>query len=299
MPKINREEYEVLKRRLDEGYTHIGKNKNGRLQFLLQGSIERDMNHEEWSDGWGRCYMALATMFQFIKWEDSEPYSIAELIKEYEDYQFTADWYAEQFNKLSEAFRYKESEETEVKDIEWLKGKIEVFQKGENMFTAEFNAGVQDTLEYVQELIDQLDEPEKVVVPEFVGEFIADNPQYNLKGLYSVIEQERIYSKLFAWLNVGDDGRGNADLLARAYLNGYKVEKEPLYRARLKVITDEFIASYLRTQSSDAEDRLKALEIGSKYIHEDYRHLSEFTEDELKRLNIWDSEQWEVEELEE
>ena len=83
-----------------------------------------------------------------------------------------------------------------------------------------------------------------------------------------------------------------------AYLN-IEVEEEPLYRARLKVITDEFIASYLRTQSSDAEDRLKVLEIGSKYIHEDYRHLSEFTEDELKRLDIWDSEQWEIEEVEE
>ena len=46
------------------------------------------------------------------------------------------------------------------KDIEWLKGEIKNFQKGENMFTAEFNAGVQDALEYVQELIDQLDEPE-------------------------------------------------------------------------------------------------------------------------------------------
>ena len=46
------------------------------------------------------------------------------------------------------------------KDKEWLKEEIKVFQKGENMFTAEFNAGVQQALEYVQELIDQLDEPE-------------------------------------------------------------------------------------------------------------------------------------------
>lgn len=46
------------------------------------------------------------------------------------------------------------------KDKEWLKGRIKGFQEGENMFTAEFNAGVQDALEYVQELINQLDEPE-------------------------------------------------------------------------------------------------------------------------------------------
>ena len=41
------------------------------------------------------------------------------------------------------------------------------------------------------------------------------------------------------------------------------------------------------------------LEIGSKYIYGDYRHLSEFTEHELKVLDIWDSDQWVVEEVEE
>ena len=51
------------------------------------------------------------------------------------------------------------------KNKEWLKDEIKVFQKGENMFTAEFNAGVQQALEYVQELIDQLDEPESECEP--------------------------------------------------------------------------------------------------------------------------------------
>lgn len=46
------------------------------------------------------------------------------------------------------------------RNIEWLKDKINVFQKEENIFTAEYNAGAHDALEYVQELIDQLDEPE-------------------------------------------------------------------------------------------------------------------------------------------
>lgn len=46
------------------------------------------------------------------------------------------------------------------KDKARLKEEIKVFQEGENMFADEFNAGVQDALEYVQELIDQLDEPE-------------------------------------------------------------------------------------------------------------------------------------------
>ena len=137
------------------------------------------------------------------------------------------------------------------------------------------------------------------VIPEFVAEFLDGKEEY---ALYELLDSDFIYDnhdKLARWLydNDGETNREREFNLVLAHLYGYEVEEEPLYRARLKVITDEFIASYLCTQSSDAEERLKALEIGSKYIHEDYRHLSEFTEDELKRLDIWDSEQWEIEEL--
>ena len=147
--------------------------------------------------------------------------------------------------------------------------------------------------------------PELPVIPEFVAEWIEEVRKQDKTLIFAITH---IYAKneisespneeekrIFQWMESSD----NEEVFARAWLNGFTVEEEPLYRARLKVITDEFIASYLCTQSSDAQDRLKALEIGSKYIHEDYRHLSEFTEDELKKLNIWDSEQWEVEEVEE
>lgn len=142
---------------------------------------------------------------------------------------------------------------------------------------------------------------EKPTIPEFVADFLDGKEKYML---YELFDDDFIYDshdELARWLYNNDEEtnkkRELSLVLAQRY--GYEVEEEPLYRARLKVVTDEFIASYLCTQSSDAEDRLKALEIGSKYIHEDYRHLSEFTEDELKKLNIWDSEQWEVEEVEE
>ena len=139
------------------------------------------------------------------------------------------------------------------------------------------------------------------VIPKFVAEWIKENKRQNRSLVFAIThiydENEIGKSpKIFIWMESDD----NEEVFARAWLFGFTVEEEePLYRARLKVITNEFIASYLCTQSSDTEDRLKALEIGSKYIHEDYRHLSEFTEDELKRLDIWDSEQWEIEELEE
>lgn len=135
------------------------------------------------------------------------------------------------------------------------------------------------------------------VIPSYVAEWIEKYIEYGF-DLYPALK--RLESNQLNWEKIYKWYRENTHKFVNAYLTGkYEVEEEPLYRARLKVITDEFIASYLRTQSSIAEDRLKVLEIGSKFIHEDYRHLSEFTEDELKRLNIWDSEQWEVEEAEE
>ena len=149
-----------------------------------------------------------------------------------------------------------------------------------------------------EEFVSKTDES-KPVIPQFVADHIEEVKANgdSLVDAYAILRGVYYYqSRILKWMT---KDKKNPELFALAWINGYTVEEEPLYRARLKVITDEFIASYLRTQSSDAEDRLKALEIGSKYIHEDYRHLSEFTEDELKGLGIWDSEQWEVEGVEE
>ena len=194
------------------------------------------------------------------------------------------------------------------KDIEWIKEKVHKrIDKLPRTYSGLYIDGSRDAYLLALKDINQLDEPEVLshelpVIPKFVAEWIEsrkNNYPSDVIGAYlrmnetSANEQTR---RVLSWIHETELNRGS---FARAWLNGFTVEEEPLYKARLKVITDEFIASYLRTQSSDAEDRLKALEIGSKYIHEDYRHLSEFTEDELKRLNIWDSEQWEVEELEE
>lgn len=83
-------------------------------------------------------------------------------------------------------------------------------------------------LPVVCDLIDQLDEPEKVVVPEFVAKFIEDNTEYNLKGLYCIIDDGED-DQMHEWLNIGDDGKGNVELFARAVLDDYEVEKEKKY----------------------------------------------------------------------
>jgi len=214
-----------------------------------------------------------------------------------------------------------------MKDKEWLKEEIEKIDVETSENFPHYDVISKNVVLYA---IDQLDEPEALSqkrIDDNIFEVDSWNKVVNVIQLKNLLVPKQELPVIPQWvadnieskkrvgtrLNVAmsefpefrlereldiDEHECN-EIYARAWLDGYTVEKEPLYRARLKVITDEFIASYLRTQSSDAEDRLKALEIGSKYINEDYRHLSEFTEDELKRLDIWDSEQWEIEELEE
>lgn len=133
MAKINQEEYEVLKPKLEEEYTHVGKSRDGKLQFL-QGYIERDMKREEWSDGWGQTYMRPVNLFQFIQWEDEEPYNIAELIEEYERGGIEVN-----------------------KDKLWAKNKIqEELESWRNI-----EGGIdEDGINYVLNIIDQIDEPE-------------------------------------------------------------------------------------------------------------------------------------------
>ena len=74
------------------------------------------------------------------------------------------------------------------------------------------------------ELIKQLDEPEKVKVPQFVAEHIewAKKEDFHLLG---AMNRENFDKKLEAWFYTDD----NMELFARAWLDGYEVEKEKRY----------------------------------------------------------------------
>ena len=198
------------------------------------------------------------------------------------------------------------------KDIEWLRNKLEYFHKLDrwNWNQCEPNSGEQRhfggclaAYEKALDFLDELDEPEVPkqdlpVVPKHVADWLDDNiERYRTVRSFinSLVEffGDTVPEKVRAY------ARENPDTMAKAYLDGYTVEKEPLYTARLKVITGEYVASYLRTRSSSAEDRLKSLDLGGKDAIQNYRRLSVFTEHELKVLGIWDSDQWVVEEVEE
>ena len=82
MPKINREEYEVLKE-LDDKWKWIARDddlsvyddKPVKVHSVIPCWDIR-ITKSEWR-------VINRSLFQFIQWEDEEPYNIAELIEEY------------------------------------------------------------------------------------------------------------------------------------------------------------------------------------------------------------------------
>ena len=86
----------------------------------------------------------------------------------------------------------------------------------------------------VIELISELDEPQKVVVPQFVADWIEEvKPAYTL---FAAMEYGNL--KIDKWL----DNNSNQETFARAWLDGYEVEKEKRYWVKLKAV-DQYLVS--------------------------------------------------------
>lgn len=80
--------------------------------------------------------------------------------------------------------------------------------------------------------LQQLDEPQKVTVPQFVADYIKDAKYYewDLDDVFDHITEESEGSEISEWFYT----LGNVDVFARAWLDGYEVEKEKRYRVRIK-----------------------------------------------------------------
>lgn len=77
------------------------------------------------------------------------------------------------------------------------------------------------------ELIKLLDEPQKVVVPQFVAEWIEQCKAKRKRLLTALLYTPE---KVNSWVDEPD----NQKLFARAYIDGYEVEKEKRYIIKLK-----------------------------------------------------------------
>lgn len=85
-------------------------------------------------------------------------------------------------------------------------------------------------IDFVIELISELDEPKKVVVPQFVADYIEFKKSYDFHvyGAMKVIE-DHYDKRVPEWFY-----EKNIETFIRAWIDGYEVEKEKRYLVKLK-----------------------------------------------------------------
>lgn len=91
-------------------------------------------------------------------------------------------------------------------------------------------------------LIKQLDEPQKVVIPQYVADWITycKDMGYTLKyAIYFPKEAEN--EEVYEWVN---ESLNNQEAFALAWINGYEVEKEKKYLVKIKGDIQENILVY-------------------------------------------------------
>ena len=88
--------------------------------------------------------------------------------------------------------------------------------------TLELQNGIMSVLEDLE----QLDEPQKVIVPQFVAEYIEFKKKYDFHVYGAMREIEDHYDKRVPeWFY-----ENNIETFVRAWLDGYEVEKEKRYK---------------------------------------------------------------------
>ncbi|EAD0538190.1 DUF1642 domain-containing protein [Listeria monocytogenes] len=79
-------------------------------------------------------------------------------------------------------------------------------------------------------------EPELVVVPQLVGDFLENHSKEDGHTLHDLLcdlitSRDSLDENVYDWIM--ENNNENGELLARAWLDGYEVEKEPLYYVKL------------------------------------------------------------------
>ena len=74
-PKLTKDEKVILKN-VPKEYKYIARDKNGWIFLYIDKPVKRNF----WFDDCGTIRFPFDHLFQFIQWEDEEPYSIEELL---------------------------------------------------------------------------------------------------------------------------------------------------------------------------------------------------------------------------
>lgn len=136
-----------------------------------------------------------------------------------------------------------------------------------------------EAYEEVLKDLKQLDEPQKVIVPQFVADWIEKN-----RGSLFGLNYDSVSSEIYDWV-YEEEEEGNLKKLHLACAIGYEVEKEPKYTVKIKSVNQYLVRNTDEDFLGFLQSRLK----------------SKFTRKELEEAglsDVFNSPLFEVEEVE-
>ena len=138
-------------------------------------------------------------------------------------------------------------------------------------------------IDFVIELASELDEPQKVQVPQFVADYIkyAIENDWDFQDLFKCIEDEED-EELLRWVY----HERNQEMLAAAWINGYTVEEAKRYTVKMRATKQPLFHNNL--------DKRIFFSLGEL--------ATQFTRKQLEEAGfgeVFDSPLFEVEEVEE
>lgn len=92
-------------------------------------------------------------------------------------------------------------------------------------------------IEFMIELVSKLDEPQKVTIPQFVADHLKKSKEVG-RDLQDAMNSSTILEEVDLWLYMDN----NMDVFARAWLDGYEVEKEKRYLVKMKGMQKDCVA---------------------------------------------------------
>jgi hypothetical protein len=122
---------------------------------------------------------------------------------------------------------------------------IEKYKKYEDGL---FDIGAKVACQKFLQDLEQLDEPGKVKVPQFVADWIEESKQH-CENVVEFFGCRNLSFEITKWIEEGK----RFDLIARAWLDGYEVEKEKKYKITLLNRNDGDL--YLVNQNADLADK--------------------------------------------
>lgn len=132
-----------------------------------------------------------------------------------------------------------------IEKLEYLKRLLEEGSKDS------YNHGFINALKYTLNVVEQLKEPEKPVVPKYVADMIVERKKQKY-GIVETIQNLGVFNNPFNWIveNQLNWIIKNQEDFVKAWLYGYEIEKEKLYFVEIPNPNSEDIYDYFLKKDS-------------------------------------------------